>query len=61
MATVLRDFTAAFVTTKDAPAEKVSFTAGQKVQIMRTWERFVLIKDEAGHYYNVDKALVAAD
>lgn len=60
MATVKTAFTAKFQTTKDGDIEETSFGAGDSVTIVQTWDRFYLIKDDNGHYYNVPKANIEA-
>lgn len=60
MATVNEDFTAKYQTTKDADIEETGFSAGDEVEIVQTWDEYVLIKDDDGHLYNVPKDKIDA-
>lgn len=58
MATIKHDLTVKFQTTKDGDVEQTHFKAGDAVTVVQIWERFVLIKDDEGHFYNVPKDAV---
>lgn len=60
MATMHRDLSAKFQTTKDGDIEQTHFKAGDAVTVVQIWDRFVLIKDAEGHFYNVPKDAVAS-
>lgn len=55
MATFNQDITLKLVTTKDGDIEDVPFRQGDAVTVVQTWDRFVLVKDDNGHFYNVPK------
>ena len=54
-ATFTSDVELKLATNKDADIETVTFHAGDTAHIVKTWDRFFLIKDDNGHYYNVPK------
>lgn len=58
MATINRDLTANFQTTKDGDVEQTHFKAGDSVTLVQIWDAFVLIKDDEGHFYNLPKDAV---
>ena len=59
MATVTQHITLKFQTTKDGDVEEVEFAAGDSLTVVQTWDRFYLVKDKDGHYYNVPKDKIA--
>ncbi|MEE2960993.1 MAG: hypothetical protein VYA34_09635 [Myxococcota bacterium] len=58
MANFKTDTTLKFITTKDGDVEEAEFSAGDEIEILETWENHYLIKDDDGHYFNVDKGLL---
>ena len=58
MAKIKTDTTLKFLTNKGEDVEQTELTAGDEIEILETWENHYLIKDEDGHYFNVDKGLV---
>jgi NADPH-dependent curcumin reductase CurA len=60
MATFKEDFTAKYQTTKDADIEETTFAAGDEVSSVQTWDDYVLVKDDDGHFYNVPKDKIDA-
>ena len=57
MATVKEDITLKYQTTKDGDIEETSFSAGDDVEMVQSWDNadFCLIKDDDGHFYNIPK------
>lgn len=55
MATLSRDITVKFQTTKDGDVEETHFRTGDSIAIVQEWTHFFLIKDADGHFYNVPK------
>jgi hypothetical protein len=55
MATVKEALTLKFQTTKDGEVEETQLAAGDELTVVQTWDRFYLVKDDNGHYYNVPK------
>jgi hypothetical protein len=60
MATFKEDFTAKYQTTKDADIEETTFSTGDSVKLVQTWDDYVLIKDDDGHFYNIPKDKIEA-
>jgi hypothetical protein len=58
MATFKQDVTLKFITNKRGEMEETAFKAGQDIQVVQVWDRFYLVKDKNGHFYNVHKELV---
>ncbi len=58
MASVKKDVTAKYQTTKDADIEETSFKPGDQVTIVQTWQRHYLVKDRDGHFYNLTKDVI---
>lgn len=55
MASIKEDFTAKYQTTTDTDEETTEFAAGDAVYVVKEWERHYLIRDDDGHYYNIEK------
>ena len=55
MATIKEDITLKFITTKDSDVEETSFSAGDEVELLETWDHYYLIKDDEGHHYSIPK------
>ncbi|MEO1170490.1 MAG: hypothetical protein AAFX94_00330 [Myxococcota bacterium] len=55
MATLKEDLTLKFVTTTDGDIEETEFSSGDSVYVVKEWDRHYLVRDDDGHYYNVDK------
>jgi len=55
MASITEDVSLKFMTTKDGDLEETSFSAGDEVEIVETWDEYFLIKCDDGHFYNVAK------
>jgi len=55
MATLKEDVVLKYQVTKDGDIEEASFSAGDSVELVQTWETHCLIKDDDGHFYNVAK------
>lgn len=55
MATFKEDVVLKYQTTVDSDMEETSFSVGDEVEIMQTWSRHYLIKDDDFHFYNVLK------
>ena len=60
MATATDNFTLKLQTTKDGDVEEFNFRSGDEVTIVKAWDRFFLIKDKHGHYFNVPKDKIRA-
>ena len=58
MATLARPFDAGLRTNKDSETETVHFAAGDEVEVVKEWDRFYLVKDQDGHFYNLPKDAV---
>ena len=48
-----------FQTVKDGDIETVNLQPGDPITIIKEWTRFYLIRDAAGHFYNVPKGHVS--
>ena len=59
MATIKRTLTVKLRPNKDTDVEEVTLSEGQTVKLVKTWDRFHLVKDDAGHFYNLPHADVA--
>jgi hypothetical protein len=55
MATIKEDISLKFQTTKDGDIEETSFSSGDEVDVVSTWDAYYLIKDKDGHFYNIPK------
>ena len=55
MATIKEDITLKFITTTDSDIEETSFSAGDEVELLETWETHYLVKDDEGHHYSIPK------
>ena len=55
MATIRRDITVQYQTTRDGDLESTHFRAGDSVTLVQEWDRFYFIKDDDGHFYTVPK------
>jgi len=55
MATINADITLKYQTTTDGDVEETSFSSGDEVVVVQTWETHYLIKDDDGHFYNIPK------
>jgi hypothetical protein len=55
MATISREITVQFQTTREGDIEPTHFRVGDQVSLVQEWDRFYLIKDADGHFYNVPK------
>ena len=60
MAKFKQDTTLKLITTKTGDIEEIKFSQGDTVSITQTWDKFYLVKDENGHYYNVPKERIEA-
>ena len=60
MAKFKQDTTLKLITTKTGDIEEIKFAQGDAVTISQTWDKFYLVKDENGHYYNVPKERIEA-
>jgi hypothetical protein len=60
MATIKEDVTLKFQTTKDGDMEETTFSTGDSVDVVSTWDNFYLIKDKDGHFYNIPKSKLDA-
>lgn len=58
MATITRALTCGLKTNKEADVEEVTFRPGDTVDVVKEWDRFFLVKDEDGHFYNLPKDAV---
>ena len=58
MATVNADITLKYQTTKDGDVEETSFASGDEIEVVSSWGKHHLIKDDDGHYYNIPKEKV---
>ena len=55
MATVTRALSIKFQSVKDSDVETTELRPGDTVTLMKEWDAYYLIRDDAGHYYNVPK------
>lgn len=56
MAKINRKLVAKLRTNTDSEIESVTFEAGDEVRLVKTWDRFHLVKDADGHFYNLPLA-----
>jgi SH3-like domain-containing protein len=59
MAKIIRTLTVKLRPNTDSEVEEVVLREGDDVKLVRTWDRFHLIKDNDGHFYNVPLDVVA--
>ena len=55
MATIKEDITLKLQAVKDGDIEDISFSEGDSVELIQTWDEYYLIKDDDGHFFNIPK------
>jgi len=55
MATVKEDLVVKYQTTTDGDVEETELSAGDELYVVKEWERHYLVRDDDGHYYNIEK------